>query len=202
MGGTAAWRNRIAPHTASLMRRLRAAGMINLGKTTHGGVRLLRLGYQPASGHALEPLGCQHTPPVRGLVLRLRGRGCGADGAMGDRNRHGRLSTHPGSVERVTGLKTTIGLSPMLDTSGPITRDIEDAALLLVLQREDRRDRRTLGVRDVDPMPELRRGVKGLRLAWIPNSKRDGIDVDVLAAYDRSVDRMVPGSSMWHCPRG
>jgi hypothetical protein len=33
MGGTAAWRNRIAPHTASLMRRLTAAGMINLGKT-------------------------------------------------------------------------------------------------------------------------------------------------------------------------
>ena len=33
MGGTGAWRNRIAPHTATLMRRLMAAGMINLGKT-------------------------------------------------------------------------------------------------------------------------------------------------------------------------
>src|ERR1700716_3163861 len=32
MGGTAAWRNRVA-RTATLMRRLMAAGMINLGKT-------------------------------------------------------------------------------------------------------------------------------------------------------------------------
>src|SRR5262249_40304644 len=33
MGGTAAWRHRRAPHTATLMRKLMAAGMINLGKT-------------------------------------------------------------------------------------------------------------------------------------------------------------------------
>src|SRR5262249_25657080 len=33
MGGTAAWRNRIAPHTATLMQKLIAAGIINLGKT-------------------------------------------------------------------------------------------------------------------------------------------------------------------------
>ena len=33
MGGSAAWRHRIAPHTATLMRKLMAAGMINLGKT-------------------------------------------------------------------------------------------------------------------------------------------------------------------------
>jgi aspartyl-tRNA(Asn)/glutamyl-tRNA(Gln) amidotransferase subunit A len=52
-------------------------------------------------------------------------------------------------------------LSPTLDTLGPITRDIEDAAVL----QGDRRDRVTLGVHDVDPMGELRRGVKGLRLA-------------------------------------
>jgi aspartyl-tRNA(Asn)/glutamyl-tRNA(Gln) amidotransferase subunit A len=32
-GGSAAWRNRIAPHTATLMRKLAAAGIINLGKT-------------------------------------------------------------------------------------------------------------------------------------------------------------------------
>jgi aspartyl-tRNA(Asn)/glutamyl-tRNA(Gln) amidotransferase subunit A len=33
MGGSAAWRHRIAPHTATLMRKLMAAGMINLGKS-------------------------------------------------------------------------------------------------------------------------------------------------------------------------
>ena len=106
----------------------------------------------------------------------------------------------PAAWNGVTGLKTTIGristfgvlpLSPTLDTPGPITRDVEDAALLLaVLQGDDRRDRHTLGVHDVDPMPDLRRGVKGLRLARLPADERDGIDAAVLVAYDRSVDAL------------
>jgi aspartyl-tRNA(Asn)/glutamyl-tRNA(Gln) amidotransferase subunit A len=62
--------------------------------------------------------------------------------------------------------------------------------LLEVLQGEDRRDRHTLGVRDVDPMIELRRGVKGLRLARLPADERGGIDAEVLSAYDRSVEAL------------
>jgi aspartyl-tRNA(Asn)/glutamyl-tRNA(Gln) amidotransferase subunit A len=106
----------------------------------------------------------------------------------------------PAAWNGITGLKTTIGristfgvlpLSPTLDTPGPITRDVEDAALLLaVLQGQDTRDRRTLGVYDVDVMPGLGRGVKGLRLARLPAHERDGIDAEVLAAYDRSVDAL------------
>ena len=62
----------------------------------------------------------------------------------------------PAAWNGITGLKTTIGristfgvlpLSPTLDTPGPITRDIEDAALLLaVLQGADPRDPHTLSV--------------------------------------------------------
>ena len=58
----------------------------------------------------------------------------------------------PAAWNGITGLKTTIGristfgvlpLSPTLDTPGPITRDVEDAALLLtVLQGADPRDKR------------------------------------------------------------
>jgi aspartyl-tRNA(Asn)/glutamyl-tRNA(Gln) amidotransferase subunit A len=106
----------------------------------------------------------------------------------------------PAAWNGITGLKTTIGristfgvlpLSPTLDTPGPITRDIEDAALLLtVLQGIDPRDKHTLGVPDSDPMRNLRRGVKGLRLARMPIEERDGIDAEVLAAYDRSVDAL------------
>ena len=106
----------------------------------------------------------------------------------------------PAAWNGVTGLKTTIGrtstfgvlpLSPTLDTPGPITRDVEDAALLLAVpQGEDSRDRRTLGVHDVGPMADLRRGVKGLRLARLSNDERDGTDAEVLAAYDRSVDAL------------
>jgi aspartyl-tRNA(Asn)/glutamyl-tRNA(Gln) amidotransferase subunit A len=106
----------------------------------------------------------------------------------------------PAAWNGITGLKTTIGrvstfgvlpLSPTLDTPGPITRDIEDAALLLtVLQGADSRNRRTLGVHDVDPMLDLRRGVKGLRLARLPDGERSGIDAEVLTAYDQSVNSL------------
>ena len=87
----------------------------------------------------------------------------------------------PAAWNGITGLKTTIGristfgvlpLSPTLDTPGPITRDVEDAALLLtVLQGADPRDPQTLSVHDVDPMPDLRRGVKGLRLGRLPSER-------------------------------
>src|ERR1700736_192743 len=100
----------------------------------------------------------------------------------------------PASWCGLSGLKTTIGrvstfgvlpLSPTLDTPGPITRDIEDAALLLgVLQGADPRDPHTIPVRDVAPMPGLRRGVKGLRLGRLPASERAGVDAEVLSAYD------------------
>src|SRR5262249_18582803 len=104
----------------------------------------------------------------------------------------------PAAWNGITGLKTTIGrvstfgvlpLSHTLDTPGPITRDGEDAALLLtVLQGADPADPLTLTVRDVDPMAGLRRSVKGLRLGRIPDAERAGVDDEILVAYDRSVD--------------
>jgi aspartyl-tRNA(Asn)/glutamyl-tRNA(Gln) amidotransferase subunit A len=100
----------------------------------------------------------------------------------------------------ITGLKTTIGristygvlpLSPTLDTPGPMTRSVEDAAVLLrVMQGADARDPRTLALRDADPMATLRRGVKGLRLARMAPSERDGVAAEVLDAYDSSVEQL------------
>jgi aspartyl-tRNA(Asn)/glutamyl-tRNA(Gln) amidotransferase subunit A len=100
----------------------------------------------------------------------------------------------------ITGLKTTIGristygvlpLSPTLDTPGPMTRTVEDAAVLLqVMQGADPRDPRTLSLRDADPLPTLRRGVKGLRLGRMAATERSGVAAEVLAAYDRSVDEL------------
>jgi aspartyl-tRNA(Asn)/glutamyl-tRNA(Gln) amidotransferase subunit A len=106
----------------------------------------------------------------------------------------------PASWCGITGLKTTIGristygvlpLSPTLDTPGPLTRSVEDAALLLqVMQGADLHDPRTLALRDADPLPTLRRGVKGLRLARMAAAERADVAPEVLAAYDRSVDQL------------
>jgi aspartyl-tRNA(Asn)/glutamyl-tRNA(Gln) amidotransferase subunit A len=200
MGGSAAWRHRVAPHTATLMRKLMAAGMINLGKT-----HTVEFAY--GGWGTNQHLGTPWNPWDNGTHRAPGGSSSGSGVAVAARMAPWAIGTDTGGSVRIpaawngiTGLKTTIGristfgvlpLSPTLDTPGPITRDIEDAALLLaVLQGEDQCDRHTLGVRDVDPMPELRRGVKGLRLARLPAHERDGIDAEVLAAYDRSVDAL------------
>lgn len=198
MGGSAAWRGRIAPHTATLVRRLLAAGMINLGKT-----HTVEFAY--GGWGTNQHLGTPWNPWDATTHRAPGGSSSGSGVAVGARMAPCAIGTDTGGSVRIpaawngiTGLKTTIGristfgvlpLSPTLDTPGPITRDVEDAALLLtVLQGADRHDRRTLGVPDADPMAALRRGVKGLRLARLPKEERDGIDAEVLLAYDRSVE--------------
>jgi aspartyl-tRNA(Asn)/glutamyl-tRNA(Gln) amidotransferase subunit A len=82
-------------------------------------------------------------------------------------------------------------LSPTLDTPGPLARSVEDAALLYsVMQGPDPLDPHTRGITPSDPFPTLRRGVRGLRLARMPEAERDGVDREVLAAYDTALDSL------------
>jgi len=100
----------------------------------------------------------------------------------------------------IVGLKVTAGristygvlpLSFTLDTPGPMARAVEDAALIFrVLNGPDPNDPATLVWTPLDPLPTLRRGVGGLRLAVLPDDERIGVDADVLAAYDASVNRL------------
>jgi aspartyl-tRNA(Asn)/glutamyl-tRNA(Gln) amidotransferase subunit A len=200
MGGSAAWRKRIAPHTATLMRKLAAAGIINLGKT-----HTVEFAY--GGWGTNQHLGTPWNPWDPTTHRAPGGSSSGSGVAVAARMAPWAIGTDTGGSVRIpaawngiTGLKTTIGristfgilpLSPTLDTPGPITRDVEDAALLLsVLQGKDGHDPRTLSVHDVNPMRELGRGVKGLRLARLPAHERDSIDPEVLAAYDRAVDAL------------
>ena len=113
----------------------------------------------------------------------------------------------------ITGLKTTIGristhgvlpLSHTLDTPGPLTRSVEDCALLLaLLQGADPHDPLTVTLPPSDPMPALKRGVKGLRLARMPDSERTGVEAEVLAAYDRALTMLAGmGAQIVDLPRG
>ena len=199
-GGSAAWRNRTAERTATLYCRLLAAGMIVLGKT-----HTVEFAY--GGWGTNQHLGTPRNPWDRSIHRTPGGSSSGSGVAVAARMAPWAIGTDTGGSVRIpaawngiTGLKTTIGrvstygvlpLSPTLDTPGPITRSVEDAAILLrVLQGGDPLDPRTLGHRDADPMPSLRRGVKGLRLARLPAAEREGIDGAVLAAYDRSVDML------------
>lgn len=196
-GGSEAWKERRATRTATLARKLIAQGMIVLGKTHTVEFAMGGWGTNSVRGTPWNPwdMKRQRTPGGSSSGSGVAVAAALAPWAVGtDTGGSVRL---PASWCGITGLKTTIGrvstygvlpLSPTLDTPGPLARCVEDAALLyLAMQGPDPLDPHTHGVSCSDPMPALRQGVRGLRLARMPQAEREFAGADVLAAYDRSL---------------
>ena len=196
-GGCEVWKARIATRTATLAKKLIAQGMIVIGKT-----------------HTVEfAMGGWGTNSLRGTpwnpwdLKRARtpgGSSSGSGVAVAASLTPWAVGTDTGGSVRlpaswcgITGLKTSIGrvstygvlpLSPTLDTPGPMARSVEDVALLYVaMQGADPLDPLTRGLPYTDPMPMLKCGVRGLRLARMPEVERQYASTDVLAAYDRAL---------------
>ncbi len=198
-GGSAVWRDRRSPVTATLARRLIAAGLIVLGKTHTVEFAMGGWGTNQHMGTPWNPwdLTVARTPGGSSSGTGVAVAAGFAPWGIGtDTGGSVRL---PASWCGLSGLKTTIGrvstygilpLAPSLDTPGPIARSVEDAALLFsVMQGVDPLDPRTLSAPPpCNPMAALKRGVKGLRLARMPAAERSGTADEVLAAYDASLE--------------
>ena len=199
-GGSQVWRERRSAYTATLAQRLIAAGLIVIGKTHTVEFAMGGWGTNQHRGTPWNPWDREVAAHPRRVEQRLGGGGRRRVCAVGDRHRHRRLGTVAGFVVRPYGLKTTIGrvstygilpLAPTLDTPGPLARSVIDAALLYnAMQGPDPLDPRTRGIVPDDPMPAMRRGVRGLRLARMPDVERNGVAAEVLAAYDASLDTL------------
>jgi aspartyl-tRNA(Asn)/glutamyl-tRNA(Gln) amidotransferase subunit A len=187
-GGSKVWKDRVSPVTATLAERLVAAGMIVLGKTHTVEFAMGSFGTNTHLGTPRNPwdLAVHRTPG---------GSSSGSGVAVAAGLAPVAIGTDTGGSVRlpagwcgVVGLKVTAGristfgvlpLSSTLDTPGPLARSVEDAALIFrVLNGPDPRD----------PLPALRRGVDGLRLAVMPDAECAGVADDVLAAYDASIE--------------
>ena len=196
-GGCAVWRDRISAHTATLAQKLLAAGMIVLGKT-----HTVEFAY--GAWGTNQHMGTPWNPWDMTTHRTPGGSSSGSAVAVAARMAPCAIGTDTGGSVRipaawcgVTGLKTTIGristygvlpLSPTLDTPGPVARSVEDCAILLVtMEGNDPLDPLTAALPPSAPMTSLRRGVKELRLARLPDGERAEFDAEVLAAYDRSL---------------
>ena len=196
-GGSEVWKDRVATRNATLARRLMAQGVIVLGKTHTVEFAMGGWGTNTRRGTPWNPwdMAVQRTPggsssgSAVAVAARLVPWAVGTD--------TGGSIRMPASWCGITGLKTTIGrisghgiqpLSPTLDTPGPMARCVEDVALLYAaMQGQDPLDPLTTGLSYVDPMPGLRRGIRGLRLARMPDSERAYASAEVLQAYDESL---------------
>jgi aspartyl-tRNA(Asn)/glutamyl-tRNA(Gln) amidotransferase subunit A len=199
-GGSQVWRERRSTSTATLARRLIAAGLIVIGKTHTVEFAMGGWGTNQHRGTPWNPWdpAVARTPGGSSSGSGVAVAAGFAPWAIGtDTGGSVRL---PASWCGLTGLKTTIGrvstygilpLSPTLDTPGPMARSVTDAALLYhVMQGPDPLDPRTRGIAPSDATAMLKRGVRGLRLARMPEAERDGVTAEVLAAYDASVDKL------------
>jgi aspartyl-tRNA(Asn)/glutamyl-tRNA(Gln) amidotransferase subunit A len=196
-GGSKVWIDRVSPLTATLAQRLIAAGMIVLGKTHTVEFAMGSFGTNTHLGTPWNPwdLAVHRTPGGSSSGSAVAVAAGLAPVAIGtDTGGSVRL---PAAWCGIVGLKVTLGristhgvlpLAFTLDTPGPMARSVEDAALIFrVLNGPDDNDPPTHAFTPLDPMPTLRRGVRGLRLAVLPDDERLGVDADVLAAYDASV---------------
>ena len=199
-GGSKHWENRVSPTTATLARRLIEAGMIVIGKANTVEFAMGGWGTNRHMGTPRNPWDPEvHRAPG--------GSSSGSGVSVAARLVPWAIGTDTGGSVRIpsawcglAGLKATIGqvstagvlpLSHSLDTPGPMTRSVEDAAhLYTVLQGPDPADPSTRRHMPADPLPALRRGVAGLRLGVLTDSERRGVDGEVLAAFDASVDAL------------
>ena len=199
-GGSAAWKDRVSPVTATLARQLIAQGMVVIGKTRTVEFAMGGWGTNTHMGTPWNPWDPKvHRTPggsssgsgvavAAGMVPAAIGTDTGGSVRL------------PASWDGIVGLKVTVGristygvlpLSETLDTPGPMVRTVEDAGLLFrVLQGADPEDPKTAWQPPSDPMPSLKAGVAGLRLGVIEAADRDGVDAEVLAAYDAAVEAL------------
>ena len=197
-GGSKVWEKRVSPVTATLARKFIEAGMIVLGKTHTVEFAMGGWGTNTHMGTPRNPWDpkVHRTPGGSSSGSGVAVSAGLAPAAIGtDTGGSVRL---PASWCGIVGLKVTAGristygvlpLSSTLDTPGPMTRTVEDAALLYrLLNGPDPNDPATLGWTHDDPLPSLRRGIAGLRLATMPEAERAGVDAEMLAAYDASVE--------------
>ncbi len=197
-GGTQVWHDRRSTCTATIARRMIAAGMIVLGKTHTVEFAMGGWGTNQHRGTPWNPWdpAVARTPGGSSSGTGVAVAACMAPWGIGtDTGGSVRL---PASWCGLSGLKTTIGrvstygilpLSPSLDTPGPMARSVEDAALLYqAIEGPDPNDPRTLGRPLAGSLETMRRGVRGLKLARMPAIERDQVAAEMLAAYDAAID--------------
>jgi aspartyl-tRNA(Asn)/glutamyl-tRNA(Gln) amidotransferase subunit A len=183
MGGSFIFQDRVPDTDAPLVRRLKAAGGVMLGKTTSPEFGWKALGDSPLTGITRNPWNL-------GMTTGGSSAGAGAAAAAGlgalAQGSDGAGSIRiPSSFCGVYGFKPSYGRVPNWPLSnndysshnGPMTRTVADAALMLsVMAGADDWDRTALDAAPEDYVGRLARDLRGVHVAYSPTL--DGFQVD------------------------
>jgi len=196
MGGTAARAEFVPSYDATVVRKLREAGAILMGKLnlTEGAM----LGYNPDFGLPVNPwdsslwAGASSSGSGVATAAGLCFASLGTD--------TGGSIRFPSMANGIVGLKPTYGrvsrygvlaLAESLDHVGPMTRTVTDAAIVLeAIAGADPNDPTTLDAPVPDMLGELARGVEGLRIGYDRAYATDGIDAGLVDAMEVALETL------------
>jgi aspartyl-tRNA(Asn)/glutamyl-tRNA(Gln) amidotransferase subunit A len=197
--GSKLYEHFVPDEDAPVVERLKQAGAIILGKTNtpefgHKGVT-----DNPVFGLSRNPWSLDHTPGGSsggGAAAVAAGLGPLAVGTDG-----GGSIRIPCSCCGIYGLKATLGrvaAAPtfggleILSHTGPMTRTVRDAALMLnAIVGPDPRDLSSLPADGTDYLTGLDWGIKGLRVAYTPDWGYAAVDPEVRQLTEAAAKRFI-----------
>lgn len=192
-GGSALFADRVPAEDATVTARLMAAGAVIIGKTN---LQEFAMGGGETSfyGPARNPWNLAHN---------TGGSSSGSGAAVAAFLAYGAIGTDTGGSIRmpasycgIVGFKATYGLVPIrgviplrvsMDHAGPMTRTVEDSALMLsVLAGYDKLDITSVEHPREDYVAEMKQPVNGFKVG-LPYGYFDHLDPEVKAAVDTAV---------------
>ena len=184
----------IPPYDATIIAKLRAAGLIFLGKLNMDEFAMGSSTENSAFKTTRNPWDLERVPGGSSGGSAACVAAAEAPWALGTDT--GGSIRQPASLCGVVGLKPTYGVvsryglvafASSLDQIGPITRDVKDAAALLdIIAGRDPRDSTSIGL--PDPIGEPSRGnLEGLRFGVIKEFVGEACDPGVREVFDSAV---------------
>ncbi len=167
----------IPDQDATVAARLKGAGAIVIGKTNLHEFAWGGTSANPHYGLVRNPWNTERFPA---------GSSGGSGAAVAARTCYGALGTDtggsvrlPAAVNGIAGIRPTIGrvsnygvipLAWSMDTVGPMTRTVEDCAVMFnVIVGHDPKDNGCANIPAEDYTADLKRGVEGIRIGIVPN---------------------------------
>lgn len=185
-------------YDATVIEKLENAGAIIVGKTNMD---------EFAMGSSTETSYFKKTKNPWNLEKVPGGSSGGSAAVIGANMAFGALGTdtggsirQPASYCSVVGLKPTYGLvsrygviayASSLDQVGPITKSVEDAALMLnVIAGHDKMDTTSADLGQKDYTKSLVNDVKGKKIGILKDFVSEGVAKDVKLAYEENIEKL------------
>jgi aspartyl-tRNA(Asn)/glutamyl-tRNA(Gln) amidotransferase subunit A len=191
----------VPPYDAEVIARCRASGLVFLGKTNMDEFAMGSSTENSSRGPSRNPWDLERVPGGSSGGSAAAVAACETILAMGTDT--GGSIRQPASFCGVVGMKPTYGrisrygviaFASSLDQVGPITRDVQDCALMMnLLAGHDPRDATSINAPVPDYTQSLLPEVKGLRLGLVKEFMEYqgvGVEAEVAAAVRAAVARL------------